>query len=115
MKINQLRQYRNRLLELRDRLSGELDGLIEAVVTDAHPVGEHDQGVSESVDKDTTLTNREQRLRQEVLDALGRIEAGKYGLCELCGCAIDEARLDALPQTPFCVECEHAREYAAAT
>lgn len=115
MKINQLRQYHNQLLEMRERLFGEVNSLIETVVTDARPVGEHDQGVSESVDKDTTLTNREQRLRQEVLDALGRIEAGNYGLCELCGRAIDEARLEALPQTPYCVECEHAREYAAAT
>ncbi len=115
MKIDRLRQYQNRLLEMRDRLSGEVNNLIQTVVTDARPVGEHDQAVSESVDKDMTLMDREQRLRLEVLNALRRIEAGTYGLCELCGRTIAESRLNALPQTPVCVECERAREYAAAT
>lgn len=112
MKIDQMRQYRNRLLEMRDRLSGEVKSLVEAVVADANPLGEHDRGVSESVDKDSNLTTAEQRLRQEVVEALGRIDAGKYGLCEACGKLIDETRLNALPQTPFCLSCERARESA---
>lgn len=112
MKIDQLRQYQNRLLEMRDRLSGEVNSLVEAVVADANPLGEHDRGVSESVDKESSLTTAEQRLRQEVIEALGRIDAGKYGRCEACGKPIDETRLNALPQTPLCLPCERARESA---
>lgn len=37
--------------------------------------------------------------------ALARIEAGTYGTCAKCGDAIAEARLDALPATPFCATC----------
>ncbi|WP_135501326.1 TraR/DksA family transcriptional regulator [Roseovarius aestuariivivens] len=37
--------------------------------------------------------------------ALGRIEAGTYGICQKCGEDISTARLDMLPETPFCKTC----------
>ena len=37
--------------------------------------------------------------------ALKRIEEGQYGLCCQCGCKIDEARLDSIPEAPFCAPC----------
>jgi RNA polymerase-binding transcription factor DksA len=37
--------------------------------------------------------------------ALARIEAGSYGRCQVCGALISDARLDILPDTPFCKEC----------
>ncbi|MER2507578.1 MAG: TraR/DksA C4-type zinc finger protein [Amaricoccus sp.] len=37
--------------------------------------------------------------------ALDRIEQGTFGACVVCGEAIAEARLDALPQTPVCRDC----------
>lgn len=37
--------------------------------------------------------------------ALARMAAGDYGTCAKCGAGIGEARLDAVPYTPFCKEC----------
>lgn len=37
--------------------------------------------------------------------ALARMAAGDYGTCAKCGAVIGEARLDAVPYTPFCKEC----------
>ncbi len=37
--------------------------------------------------------------------ALQRLADGTYGNCVKCGSAIDPARLDAVPHTPFCQEC----------
>ncbi|MFV2053177.1 TraR/DksA family transcriptional regulator [Aliiroseovarius sp. YM-037] len=37
--------------------------------------------------------------------ALGRIDAGEYGLCAKCGDKITNERLDVLPYTPFCKSC----------
>ncbi len=37
---------------------------------------------------------------RSIAAALGRIEAGDYGICQVCGAEIQEARLDILPQTP---------------
>ena len=37
--------------------------------------------------------------------ALTRLEDGTYGICAKCGTEIEDARLDALPYTPFCKNC----------
>jgi DnaK suppressor protein len=45
---------------------------------------------------------------QEQLDdvehALQRLDEGSYGTCEVCGEAIADARLEAMPATRFCIE-----------
>ena len=45
-----------------------------------------------------------------VKKALSRIGIGKYGICENCGKAIEEARLKVFPMADLCVSCERARE-----
>ena len=40
----------------------------------------------------------------EVKDALKRIEDGKYGVCSVCGKAIEPARLEANPAAATCIE-----------
>lgn len=39
----------------------------------------------------------------EVESALARIEANTYGICRICGAAIEEARLHANPAAPTCI------------
>jgi len=39
-----------------------------------------------------------------VLEALARIKNGTYGVCEVCGKPIEEARLNADPAATTCVE-----------
>jgi DnaK suppressor protein len=45
---------------------------------------------------------------QEQLDDVGRalakMDAGTYGLCEVCGREISEARLEAMPATRYCID-----------
>jgi DnaK suppressor protein len=38
-----------------------------------------------------------------VLAALARVEKGTYGICEVCGGAIEEARLEADPAAATCI------------
>lgn len=40
--------------------------------------------------------------------ALQRIRDGEYGYCVTCGAEIESARLDLLPDTPFCAKCANA-------
>ncbi len=40
----------------------------------------------------------------EVNDALGKIEAGTYGVCEISGHEIEKDRLDANPSARTCIE-----------
>jgi DnaK suppressor protein len=44
--------------------------------------------------------------RNEVLDALRRIELGTYGTCVDCGCVVPEGRLEAKPAASRCVSCQ---------
>ena len=41
----------------------------------------------------------------EVRAALARLDAGEYGVCERCGTAIPEERLEARPTARHCVGC----------
>ena len=40
-----------------------------------------------------------------VQEALDRIDGGTYGLCESCGEPIGDARLEAMPETRWCIRC----------
>ena len=42
--------------------------------------------------------------------ALERIDEGSYGECLQCGTTIGEKRLDALPWTPYCIDCQEKIE-----
>jgi RNA polymerase-binding transcription factor DksA len=45
--------------------------------------------------------------------ALGRLEAGDYGTCEICGKKIPDARLKARPAARYCVEDQERVERVA--
>ncbi|MFJ6013437.1 TraR/DksA family transcriptional regulator [Streptomyces sp. NPDC092952] len=51
---------------------------------------------------------------QEMLDqterALARLDAGTYGLCEICGKPIGKARMQAFPRATLCVEDKQKQE-----
>ena len=46
----------------------------------------------------------------QIKKALTRIAAGSYGKCTECGVDIQEARLLAIPETEFCIECASKHE-----
>lgn len=43
------------------------------------------------------------RMKKQVNKALSRIHSGEYGICEVCGQPIDQARLEAYPEATTCV------------
>ena len=45
----------------------------------------------------------------EVEAALGKFEAGSYGVCENCAKPIAPARLEAKPAAKFCIDCASSR------
>lgn len=56
-----------------------------------------------------SLRDRERTQFDEVLQALGRLDAGTYGVCSACGGAIGHERLLVFPETRTCGECPDDR------
>jgi DnaK suppressor protein len=62
---------------------------------------------------DMTLLQMHAGVLTSIDDALGRIDAGTYGVCVECESAIAEGRLVALPFAMRCRTCEDEREEAS--
>ena len=59
------------------------------------------------------LSHKVRQQLAEVEEALARIGAGTYGVCEDCHEKIDEERLRALPRARRCVSCQQRTENMA--
>lgn len=56
------------------------------------------------------IRGRERRLMDKVDEALARLEAGSYGICEGCGEDIGVKRLEARPVAEYCIDCKTKQE-----
>lgn len=110
MNTKELNRYRDRLLQIRERLTGAIDRMSEVVLTDDQPLEEHDRKVSEDSEKELVLEHDEEAIRRQVMEALDRLNRGTFGTCQKCGEPIGRERLDALPFAPCCVVCEQKAE-----
>ena len=115
------RAYKNRLLEMRTRLRGDVSRMASGVLAlqgarqnrmpihMAEVAGEHfEQELS------LALASSKEELLETIERALERIEDGVYGVCDECGRKIPQARLDALPYAILCVHCARQHEEAEA-
>ena len=105
-----LLQYQNRLLDMRPRLEDEIHRSIDAVREEIHPVGEDSKGPSEGLDKELALEKTQEDILHAVDEALRRIEAGTFGVCQKCDTEIPKSRLEAIPYTSHCINCEELLE-----
>src|SRR5262245_42849943 len=56
------------------------------------------------------LAELDSRELQQIERALGRLKQGTYGLCEGCAGKIPVGRLNALPYSTLCIECQREME-----
>jgi DnaK suppressor protein len=105
-------QLRSRLEMEKKRIQDELAQLASSRSTgddrrEGSPFGKREEEATESMEleKRLALENRLHSLLGEVDRALQKMDAGTYGLCDVCNSAIDPARLDALPQAILCMSC----------
>jgi RNA polymerase-binding protein DksA len=121
MPQHDLQHFKQRLLQLRGRLTGEVERIIEAVQQDMQapgtisnlPIHPADQA-TDGLDVEVDLLRNEQDILKEVDAALVRIEERTFGKCQRCERPIDSRRLDAIPFTPYCVDCASAVEQLTA-
>ena len=65
-----------------------------------------------SVDRDFMAESqaRDAKMLQDIDEALGKISAGSYGICEECRCTIAIKRLEYMPNVAYCIECQEKLE-----
>src|SRR6188768_4177676 len=102
-------KYYDRLLELREQLMRQMNGLAKESAQEIAGYSLHmaDSG-TDNFDRDFALSllSSDQDAVYEIEEALKRIERDSYGVCELTGKSIPKARLDAIPWTRFTVEAQ---------
>ena len=102
-------KYHERLLELREQLMHQMNGLAKESAEEMSSYSLHmaDSG-TDNFDRDFALSllSSDQDAIYEIEEALKRIEKNTYGICELTGKQIPKVRLDAIPWTRFTVEAQ---------
>lgn len=102
-------RLRQRQKELENDLANTVAQALASNVDDAQDVA--DQAVAgyqkEMLFSQGTVRNAQLRL---VRQALNRIADGSYGDCVRCYQAIGAKRIEALPWTPYCIDCQERIE-----
>ena len=95
---------------LRKALNGDLDSFREFAATNV--VGDNVDAAVDTANDEicSQLVEIESRELGQIEHALQRIVDGVYGRCEFCGGKIAEARLNALPYTNSCIDCQRENE-----
>ncbi len=112
-----LNRFRAQLERMRSDLQVELDDLEHESAnidqTEGYGVKNHPaEDASELFSRERNLAISGD-LRQEldnVERALRRIDAGSYGLCDVCGTPINPERLEARPAATLCIRHQRERE-----
>ena len=112
-------RLRNKLQEESDRLARLLDEheqereearLAEtASERSPDPLTAEGGSMAFEYEKELSVDQNTADLLDKVEHALGRLESGEYGSCEVCGKPIPVARLEALPYVTLCVDCARER------
>jgi DnaK suppressor protein len=78
-----------------------------------------DDGIQDLADKaysayskelNFSLSDGERNLLMLIEEAFTRMNDGSYGTCTNCSTVIGEKRLQAVPWTPFCIDCQELQE-----
>ena len=112
-------RFRRELESERDRLRAALDtvnhpaSLIEETGDLSIGTDDHIADIATETymrELDGGLGENAEHLLAEIDGALRRIEDGSYGVCVVCGRAIGEERLEAVPYATLCIDDKRAQE-----
>jgi DnaK suppressor protein len=111
-----LTKVRENLEEMKAKLAQEIDLELKA-----EREANKDEGMdtydlaSEERDREINfiLSDRGRAKIKSIEDALQRLNDSSYGICESCGIEIAEERLEALPFTRLCRDCQQDQEREA--
>lgn len=108
-------RYRDRLQALELELMSKVDDeRANARETTDEKADSLDRSVVDQLrDQYFGLAQTDLEILDNVRAALGRIDAGTFGICTVGAEPIGEMRLDAVPWTPYCLQHQEELEAAA--
>ena len=123
MKKEDLKKFREQLLELRRQLLGDYNHMADEALKTNHqdnlsniPIHMADMGTDNYEQEFTLDLIQGERLELREIDtALKLISAGGYGVCKDCEKKIPKSRLNAVPYARLCIECKRKEELASGT
>jgi RNA polymerase-binding protein DksA len=110
MRQAKLDKYRAVLAAMHPDLRDEIQHRVEVLPEELRAPGDDWREPSELFDSEMETERVDETLFGQVAAALERLDAGTFGKCLDCGRAIPEARLDAVPYTAYCIDCERNHE-----
>jgi RNA polymerase-binding transcription factor len=113
-----LAKVREHLTEMKTRLQNGIDSDLRADRESGKDEGMDTYDLaSEERDREINfiLSDRERTKIKQIDDALERLEDNTYGECESCGLEIAAERLEAMPFTRLCRDCQQEQEREART
>ena len=120
MNKRELARFKKLILAERERVAAKLDSIEEAINDRSSSQPSGAQGYSnhmadigsDAMEQEQAFIHASQGavyLRQ-LDEALARIEAGTYGVCEECGGKIPVKRLEAYLSAELCINCKSQQE-----
>ena len=116
MKPQEIESFREQLRQLRERLNGDVISLQRETLRTSG--GEASGNLSNAPlhladlasdqyeqEHSIGVLENQERLLEEVTEAINRIVRGAFGKCENCGQEIPRERLQAVPYTRYCIQC----------
>ncbi len=113
MKKDQIKKFQQLLLkkkmELMSNVSEEEKEGREAVSVEAKDFADM---ATEAYGQELSfsISDAGRKSLRDIEDALMRIREGTYGICEGCGKAIVESRLEVIPHARMCISCQENSE-----
>jgi DnaK suppressor protein len=120
METDKMSLLREQLLERKRKLWREVKGQIKSGLGESYQdllatARDEEDQAQVNLLEETQFSLIEPK-RQELVaieEALQRLENGTYGECEACGKNIEPRRLEIMPQTALCRDCQSQKEKIA--
>lgn len=121
MPKSELKKYKELLLQERKKVGGDIMHIAENTLNKSQREASGDLSgysyhmadqASDDYERDFSLgrVTAEQGVLYAIDEAIKRISEGTYGNCLQCGKPISKSRLNALPYTELCINCQKSDE-----
>jgi DnaK suppressor protein len=110
-------EFRKALLEKKERIIHKLSQVMtESKEVEANVAQDLVDKAESSYTKEFLLSLSDTEREQLMLidEALRRLDRDGFGLCQQCGQEIGKKRIEALPWTPTCINCQQKAEEESA-